>query len=133
MMGAICYTDGYRSGMGLVQNQGDHEVTTPAIWIAPDADLTERQQRVFAALVARETIEFKSLNQCSAELGDASPTGIYQTIEILDAKGLVEPAEHPWIWRVRWLHKPAVYVRQGRREGWVSHSPAGGTMSTVCS
>lgn len=107
-------------------------MTTPAIWIAPDAELTDRQQRVFGCLVARETIEFKSLLQCSSDLGDASPNGIYLTLRILERKGMVEEAEHPWGWRVRWLHRPAVYVRQGRRGGWMAHAEPGGTLNTVC-
>ena len=96
---------------------------SPSVWIAPDAELTDRQQRVFEALCMRETGEFKSLLQCSSDLGDKSPMAIYGTLRVLERKGMVEEAPAPWGWRVRWLRRPSVYVRQGSREGWMLQSP----------
>lgn len=104
---------------------------TPAIWIAPDHEtLTERQQRVLQLLVAREVDEFKTLRQLTEILGDSSPTAVGNTIEALRKKGLVREAPAPLHWSVCWVSRPAAYVRQGRRDGWILRTPPAGTSHT---
>jgi hypothetical protein len=98
-------------------------MTTAAVWVAPDATgMTPRQQRVFELLCLRESGEFMTLSQCSVILGDKTPRHIYQTIIGLRNKGLVEEAGAPLLWRVRWIHRPTPYVRQGRRDGWLGRA-----------
>lgn len=107
-------------------------MTTAAVWVAPDASgMTSRQQRVFELLCMRESGEFMTLSQCSVILGDKTPRHIYQTIIGLRNKGLVEETGAPLLWRVRWLHRPTVYVRQGQRDGWVGRGLAVGSIDAT--
>lgn len=101
---------------------------TPAVCIVPEADLTERQQRVLELLAAREAGDYLTLRQVGRILGDESSNALHATLHALHRKGVIRRADPPLHWRVRWIHKPAVYVRLGRRDGWFFHRPATGTL-----